>query len=387
MSNNILYEKLETSDLKVDAIYESRDNKFVLSKLMQVGTQGGIRKRVCKVNDNVAYCILSSTLAEADWPDRLDEISGQLIYYGDNRTAGKELHDTRQKGNELLRESFEYLHLGNRSPIPPFFFFSKGTRGRNQIFRGLAAPGYPGLIQTEDLVAIWKSNSGLRFQNYRAIFTILDVPVIKREWLSDLLNGEPLSNNAPDVWRRFIEKGEYTPLQAVRSKVWRSKEEQLPNVPAKMKILERIIAYFKTHKDREYAFEDCAATLLQLMDTNFTRVDLTRPWRDGGRDATGVYQVGHVGSKLDIVFAMEAKCYGIGNGAGVKQTSRLLARIRHRQFGVFITTSYIGRQAYKELIEDDQPLVVISGTDIVDILFKSGINSTSKIDDWLKNNF
>jgi hypothetical protein len=36
------------------------------------------------------------------------------------------------------------------------------------------------------------------------------------------------------------------------------------------------------------------------------------------------------------------------NGAGVKETSRLTSQLRHREFGVFVTTGYISRQAYGE---------------------------------------
>jgi hypothetical protein len=33
----------------------------------------------------------------------------------------------------------------------------------------------------DDLVAAWKTLDDQRFQNYRAIFTVLDVPVVARE--------------------------------------------------------------------------------------------------------------------------------------------------------------------------------------------------------------
>lgn len=58
----------------------------------------------------------------------------------------------------------------------------------------------------------------------------------------------------------------------------------------------------------------------------------------------------------------------------VKQTNRLISRIRHRQFGVFVTTSYISSQVYKELLEDEHPILVISGRDIVAILKKIHID-------------
>ena len=63
-----------------------------------------------------------------------------------------------------------------------------------------------------------------------------------------------------------------------------------------------------------------------------------------------------------------------GKSVGVKELSRLLSRLRHRQFGILITTSYLASQAYTELKEDKHPVVIISGIDIVDTL-KSRIGS------------
>ena len=75
------------------------------------------------------------------------------------------------------------------------------------------------------------------------------------------------------------------------------------------------------------------------------------------------------------------------NPVGVKETSRLISRIKHRQFGIFITTSYVGDQAYKEIIEDEHPVVIISGKDIIEILLNAGIGSVEQLSDWLKANF
>ena len=83
----------------------------------------------------------------------------------------------------------------------------------------------------------------------------------------------------------------------------------------------------------------------------------------------------------------EAKCYNLNNSVGVKETSRLISRIKHRQFGIFVTTSFIGNQAYKEIIEDQQPIVVITGKDIINILISAGINSIDLLNTWLSTNF
>ena len=54
-------------------------------------------------------------------------------------------------------------------------------------------------------------------------------------------------------------------------------------------------------------------------------------------------------------------------GVGVKETSRLISRIKNRQFGVLITTSVVGRQPYKEIRSDGHPVIFLTGIDIIDV--------------------
>ena len=110
--------------------------------------------------------------------------------------------------------------------------------------------------------------------------------------------------------------------------------------------------------------------------------ELTRPWRDGGRDALGTYRIGHGAGAIDVDFAMEAKCYGPHNGVGVKPLSRLISRLRHRQFGILVTTSYLDAQAYKELVQDAHPVVVIASGDIAGKL-KERFGSLDNVRTWL----
>jgi Restriction endonuclease len=41
-----------------------------------------------------------------------------------------------------------------------------------------------------------------------------------------------------------------------------------------------------------------------------------------------------------------------GNSVGVKELARLISRIKHREFGVLVTTSYVNEQAYREVRDD-----------------------------------
>lgn len=49
--------------------------------------------------------------------------------------------------------------------------------------------------------------------------------------------------------------------------------------------------------------------------------------------------------------------------------------------------AYVGDQAYKEIIEDEHPIVIISGRDIIEILYNAGICSVELLNDWLSTNF
>ncbi len=50
--------------------------------------------------------------------------------------------------------------------------------------------------------------------------------------------------------------------------------------------------------------------------------------------------------------------------------SRLISRIRYRQFGIMITTSYVDKQAYQEVVDDGHPILIVTATDIAGILRK-----------------
>ena len=110
---------------------------------------------------------------------------------------------------------------------------------------------------------------------------------------------------------------------------------------------------------------------------------ITRPSVDGGRDAIGTYRLGAVADRISLDFALEAKCYAPENGVGVKELSGLISRLRHREFGILVTTSFLGHQAYQELRSDRHPVIVIAGADIAAILVKAGIGTPEALGLWL----
>ena len=391
---DVAFEDLRTANLIVDTVYKggkvSGKGSEVLSKLLPgCSNSGGFRKVMRKDGSGLpAYVVLYTSMSELAWPDYLDEETGIFRYYGDNRNPGKSLLDTPRKGNLLLEFVFDCLNSrdGSIQNIPPFFIFKKTGTGWDVQFLGLAAPGNPKLSPDKDLVAFWRTIDEKRFQNYEAYFTVLDTSIpIERKWLDALIFDHDNSlQYAPDVWKRFIKQGRngITALIAKKLPKVPDKYAQLQSDNEGMLCLEKIRTHYSNNA---YGFEKCAKDLLEKMDERFQDFNLTRPWRDGGRDALGYYVIGN-GSKanypLRIDCALEAKCYSPTNSVGVREMSRLISRIRYRQFGVMLTTSYVHKQAYEEVLEDGHPILIVSASDIAQILRSNSIMSYN-IDEWL----
>ena len=375
------FDQLAGADLVIDRIFRGgaagNTGDDPLSKLLPVGNQGGFRTHGRPVPDAVKLVVLYTSGAEPDWPDALDPYTGTFTYFGDNRSPGRDLHDTPRKGNLLLTRVFEWAHAGRagRARVPPFLLFDKPGTGRDVRFRGLLAPGSDRISGEEDLVAVWRTTGGQRFQNYRARFTVLNAASVSQAWIGQLAGGEPLSAHCPGAWRAWVETGSYTPLLAPPTVIIRSREQQQPT-RADKPLLDLVYGHFK---DRPHDFEQFAADLMRLSNPNVDRVDVTRPWRDGGRDAVGDYLLGPATDPVAVEFALEAKCYAPASGVGVRETSRLISRLRHRQFGVLVTTSHLDGQAYREIREDGHPVIVLAGRDITDILKKSGYDTAATL--------
>jgi len=377
--------RLKHADLIVDRIYEGgrggNAGDDPLNALLGVSNQGGFR--ILGKRNAPRLIVLTTSLANRDWPDFLDLQTGRFTYYGDNKNPGSELHDTGRYGNHLLRSIFEWAHSGvaGRSQVPPILLFSSAGNYRDVRFLGLVVPGEEALPFTDDLVAIWKSTSGLRFQNYRAIFTILNVPTISRVWLDALRNDSCdaaiLEPAALTAWRTT---DAYEPLKAEKTILHRSRSEQEP-VTENHKAIVNLI--FQTFRSEPVRFERCAGRISEMLLGHVTKLDITRPSRDGGRDGIGMYRVGGPANGIEVEFAIEAKCYAPDNSVGVKEISRLISRLRHRQFGLLITTSHLGSQAYQEIKDDAHPIIIVAARDIAELLESKGLGERSALTAWL----
>ncbi len=387
---SISYESLGEADLVVDAVYQS-DRQVSggsiagepLSKLMSVGNLGGFRLRNGQCG--TLFAVITSTGVEAEWPDNLDPYSGIYTYFGDNRTPGAEMHKTKQRGNLLLKKAFELAHSEqsqDRQDCPVFFIFEWAGQARDHIFRGMAIPGSEYLAPGEDLVAVWRTVNGERFQNYRASLTILNEGVISGLWLRNSIKaGRFLLDDpqAPKTYVDWVWTGRIQPLLAEKIGP-RSKGEQLPKDSFQEQILNVILQECSSDPG---SFELLAAEIWKISCPSPVQYELTPRYKDGGRDALGTMHIGPNSDSVKLTFALEAKLYNPSNSVGVKEVSRLISRIKHREFGVFVTTSALHAQVYREIREDQHPVVVITGRDIVEILAANGITTPELCKRWI----
>lgn len=402
--NKISEEERKGWHLYVDATYKADSTKKnlsseVLSKLLGVKNQGGFR--YLGPTDNPRLVVLFSSGEDVYWRDELDNSLGVFLYYGDNKTPGNDLHNTKLHGNEILRGVFARASSDNyevRSKIPPILVFKK-VAGRDVKFLGLAVPGIYGKPKKDWLTAVWGCDrNGERFQNYKAFFTILNTASgcdveknsgINLAWLTDINEDKAYESvYAPKEWRRYVDNKTYSPLIARVEKFSKNKEEQLPADVLKIKMLQELQEYFIS-KDRGYSFEKFAAYIVEGMDEAVVDIEVTRPFKDGGFDAVGYYKIfKNAENSVFVEFYLQAKCYSINYAVGVSDTSRLISRLKKRQFGILVTTSYIGKQAYQEIIDDGHPVVIINGKNIIDYIFNElEIRTSKQLKEWLSNKF
>lgn len=201
MAATVPFDELAQADLIVDAVYEGGTSGNAgddpIGKLLPVGNSGGIRFRGRIGAPKVIALVTSG--ADADWPDWLDVETGVLTYFGDNKRPGHELHETSRRGNQLLRNIFDWSNgsLADRQCVPPILVFGGTGVRRNHRFLGLAVPGASHASSIDELVGIWRSTGGQRYQNYRALFTI---SMLGRS--SEDGSIRSTATTSPTTWRR-----------------------------------------------------------------------------------------------------------------------------------------------------------------------------------------
>ena len=276
-----------------------------------------------------------------------------------------------KRGNLLLSRVFERAHAGPGGPAegPAVPAVRQARHGPRRAVPRAARTGSDRLSGEEDLVAVWRTTEGQRFQNYRARFTVLDAASVTRAWIGQIIAGDPLGTACPAAgghgWKQAA-TGRCWHRRPSSSAAGSSKQPAAADKP----LLHLVYEHFKDRPSRLRAVRRrhvAGQPAQRRPDRRHPALARRRPGRRRRLPPRPA------ADPVAVEFALEAKCYAPGNGVGVRETSRLISRLRHRQFGVLVTTSHLDAQAYQEIREDGHPVVILAGRDIADILKSQGL--------------
>lgn len=212
------FNDLSNSNLIVNEIYKggkaSGKGSEVLHKLFPgISNSGGFRIKQGENPKRDYFCILYADNKHKEWINVFESSTGKFTYYGDNKDVNIPIENVSKKGISLLKRVNDHFKKENRKSIPPIFVFVKGKVGWDIRFIGIAVPGFIEDQPTKFLEEVSYDEGEGQVANYKSIYTILDVRVISREWINDVMEGRAYeSKHVPLNWKIWVDKGIYIPL-------------------------------------------------------------------------------------------------------------------------------------------------------------------------------
>jgi hypothetical protein len=316
--------------------------------------------------------------ASNPWHDEFDLDHGHVRYYGDHKPGTVGLPGSTT-GNRALLDAWR-LHAGTdreqRLLAPPLLLFRSVTVYRNKraIAKGHVEFCGAAVIERLEQVVQRDPETGRSFPNLALDLVVVDLApagdVLDMRWIDDrrdcTLALEETLRFAPESWRHWV-KGGRAALPGIRRRVMSSRvlsrEAQMP-VSGTVEE-EALLATYSFFNGQKHAFELLAARVAALIlgdrGGHYREGWLTRAGGDGGLDFVGRLDVGAPGANMPLVVLGQAKCVLPGSSISPDQVARLVARLRRGWIGVFVTTSSFSRQAQIEVIDDEYPIVLVSG--------------------------
>lgn len=355
----------------IDDIANSREKDQLVNWLPGIGNSKGIRPAKTKDKKSIAFIVLITRQISQKhynpWDDIVDYNSSTIYYWGDAKFNEFKNYDDFE-GNKCLLGVYEKYLTGELIHVPPILHFSKKSSGKI-IFNGLC------IINRAELT--WFEDNQRPVKNFRFELNILDQDIVNVEWLIDRINYNTSNKlHEPSVWRSFI-NGRVVKLNIFKKSIL-SKNEQLPNDGSvESKILDQIISL------RPLEFEALLVELFRELPHVNHNIIRTQYVKDGGFDFIGNFSLPYP-INYTIEFLGEAKKYGRDNPVGPDLISRLVARLSRGQYGIFVTTSYYTNQAQQEVLEDNYPVKLYSGIDVVNFIRELRLIENGEIKkDWL----
>lgn len=311
------------------------------------------------------------------WHDEFDLDHGHVRYFGDHKpsTIGP-VGST--KGNRLLLDAAK-LHAGTstseRLLAPPLLLFRSITirRGSTSVAKGHVEFCGAAIIERLEHVVQRDPATGRSFPNIALDLAVVsggEIDGIDMRWIDARraahISVEDANKFAPESWKRWVREGRAA-IPRVRRRVLTSpvksaREQQPVQGSEDERLLDEI---YRFYDDRKHAFEllasQVAAEVLRESGARYRDGWLSRPSGDGGVDFIGRIDMGSTSASTPVVVLGQAKCIRPTSSVSPEQVARVVARLRRGWIGVYVTTGSFSKQAQIEIIDDQYPLVMISG--------------------------
>jgi hypothetical protein len=315
---------------------------------------------------------------QTPWHDVFDLDNGHVRFFGDHKASLAGLPGST-KGNAVLLEAFEG-HQGptreQRMGSAPLLLFRAVTR--NGKVKGHVEFCGVALIERAERLVQWAGRERATFTNYVFDLVVIDLAAeneqVDWDWISARRDparlDEDLLKLAPASWREWVEHG-HSALPRIRRRVARARVTKLRDQRPEPGSTEEadLHAVYKYFDDRKHDFETVAsavaARVMRGSGHSYREGWLTRRSGDGGADFVGRLDVGSGLAGTSLVVLGQAKCILPKSTISAEQVARVIARLRRGWIGVYVTTGAYTEAAQLEMIEDQYPIVLINGTDLV----------------------
>ena len=291
------------------------------------------------------------------WNDLIDEVNGNIYYWGDAKFTSRKKLFNQFRGNARIEAANNLRLAGRLDELPPILHFSKRRPGY-LTFNGLCA--------LSDVRHAWFEDNGKPIKNLRILLSILDTETVPAEWLRQRVVSRNCRETdrklAPDVWRKAA-LGKIERRQVWSSRI-RLKQHQVPPIGSND---EKVLAEVSELSPAQ--FESFVVALIdklpEIVPGLVHQVTRTKRTGDHGIDFFGMFKMPYP-IDYEIEFLGEAKRYA--TAITPDQVSRLVARLGRGQYGLYFTTSWYSVQTQKEIQADRYPVRLFCGQDIVNIL-------------------
>lgn len=311
------------------------------------------------------------------WHDEFDLDHGHVRYFGDHKPTTMGLPGATA-GNRSLLEAAR-LHSGTttqeRLLAPPLLLFRAVTvrRDGRSIVKGHVEFCGAAIIERLEHVVQRDPETGRSFPNIALDLAVVsggEIDGIDLRWIDDRRNSELTADEAlrfaPASWKRWVTRGRQA-IPGMRRRVLTSSVKSIADQqPSPGSVEHEILdTLYHFYDNRKHAFEllaaQVAAEVLRDSGARYKEGWLSRSSGDGGVDFVGRIDMGSARASTPVVVLGQAKCVLPTSSISAEQVARVVARLRRGWIGVYVTTGSFSKQAQIEIIDDQYPVVLISG--------------------------